>query len=301
MSRLRPPVEWIVSAAADLRIVTDAQWDAVKAQQAKQAARLDPDGGNSQKARQPSYLLSGLVRCGLCGGGAGMVSTSRIGCSRARHKGTCPNQLTIARERLEAFVLAGLGERLLKPEHVALYWEEVKRFDRERQDGSAEAIRDRKRELRDVTKRIGNWVNAIGKGIRSETVQEKLAHDEATKTRLEAEIDELEATPAIPALHPRLAEGYRRMVTRLLETLDANPEAHDAREAIRSMIDHVDLVPVSDVGRKRSTVRPVLSGSLASMLSAGSRAIGEPADGIALGEQVTMVAGRGFEPLTFRL
>ena len=52
--------------------------------------------------RRPRYLFSGLMRCGVCGGGFSKISAHHFGCSTARNKGTCANLLTIRRDVLEA-------------------------------------------------------------------------------------------------------------------------------------------------------------------------------------------------------
>jgi hypothetical protein len=57
--------------------------------------------------RRARYLLSGLTRCGYCGGYA-MISAGMLGCSTARNKGTCANRVNIRRDVLEQRVLTTL-------------------------------------------------------------------------------------------------------------------------------------------------------------------------------------------------
>ena len=84
-------------------------------------ARLTSEAEASAKAafwdrRRPRYLFSGLMRCGVCGGGFAKISLHHFGCSTARNKGTCANLLTIRRDVLEATVLDALRHRLMDPE-----------------------------------------------------------------------------------------------------------------------------------------------------------------------------------------
>jgi hypothetical protein len=65
--------------------------------------------------RRPAHLLSGFIRCGMCGGGMSLVGGTSYGCSTARDKGTCANRRTIKRRDLEAIVLAGLKDQLMRP------------------------------------------------------------------------------------------------------------------------------------------------------------------------------------------
>jgi hypothetical protein len=60
----------------------------------------------------PRFLFSGLMKCGVCGGGYSKISTNPFGCSSARNKGTCDNRLNV---RLEASVLNGLKHHLMDP------------------------------------------------------------------------------------------------------------------------------------------------------------------------------------------
>jgi hypothetical protein len=86
-----------------------------------------------ERARRPSYLLSGLLKCGVCGGGFSKISRSHYGCSTARNKGTCDNLLTVRRDELEAKVLDGLKDQLMHPELVTTFIEEFhKELNRQR-------------------------------------------------------------------------------------------------------------------------------------------------------------------------
>ena len=87
----------------------------------------------------PSYLFSGLIKCGCCGGGFSKISRDHYGCSNARNRGTCDNLLTIRRDVLEASVLSGLRTHLLQPElmqeFAAEYHRELNRLNAERDRG----------------------------------------------------------------------------------------------------------------------------------------------------------------------
>src|SRR5262249_8954008 len=87
----------------------------------------------AERARRPAYLLSGLLRCGVCGGGFSMAGAHVYGCSSARNRGTCSNRLTIRRDVLEASVLSGLSTHLMEPElvkeFVAEFHREVNRLN----------------------------------------------------------------------------------------------------------------------------------------------------------------------------
>ena len=90
VSRPNPPEQLIVQQVPDLRILDQDIWDGVKA-----AAGIEPQEypAGSQGARpsgiasRPRFLLSGLMRCGLCGGGFSKISADLFGCATARQQG----------------------------------------------------------------------------------------------------------------------------------------------------------------------------------------------------------------------
>ena len=120
---------------------------------------------------------------------------------------------------------------------------------------------------------------------------------------LEARQDELNerlsAAPAeLPDIHPGVADIYRRRVTRLAEALD-HPEDRDAAaSAIRSLIERIVLTP----GKRWGEMDAVLHGDLGTILEwagngRGSAKAASPGPEMS----VSVVAGVGFEPTTFRL
>ena len=118
---------------------------------------------------------------------------------------------------------------------------------------------------------------------------------------MEAKQIELEKTLAsaqapAPLIHPALAEVYRQHVAALQDALRDPDSRDEAFEIIRSLIDEIRLVP--EDGALKIELRGELAGILA-LASESTKARGLSTSGLA--EQIKMVAGRGFEPLTFRL
>ncbi|MCU0906228.1 MAG: recombinase family protein [Rhodobacteraceae bacterium] len=84
-ARPNPPEEWVIQEVPELRIVDEGLWQAVKARQAGLKRSHGAGAENSfRDRRRPKYLLSGLTRCGVCGGGYSMISATHVGCSTAR-------------------------------------------------------------------------------------------------------------------------------------------------------------------------------------------------------------------------
>ena len=197
--------------------------------------------------------------------------------------------LTVQRDELEAKVLDGLRHHLMHPDMVKTFIEE---FHREinRQAGEHDLDRDRiERDIEKTERHIQRVIEAIKAGVSGVAVKDEMATLEACRIALVAQ---LERTPAsIPRLHPNLAEVYRKKVTNLLESLNEESTRTEAAEAIRELIEEVRLVP------DNGTLRIELFGELAALVNLANKHPRSTEPGV----QVTLVAGVGFEPTTFRL
>ena len=242
-ARMNPKSEWVVEAVPHLRIINDEMWQRVKQRQEKTRSRIIKGPGNirSEKARRPRYLLSGLIKCGACGGGFSMNGANRYACSTAHNKGTCSNRLSIRRDTLEGQVLDGLRKELMHPDLVKAFIDEfhreVNRLAADRDIGRDRIARDLEKTNRDL-KRI---VQAIKDGIPALTLKDELMELEARKLELE-QMASKEPAP-IPRLHPRLADLYRHKVDDLHDALNQEDTRTEASEAIRALIDEIRLIP----------------------------------------------------------
>ena len=92
---------WEVVQVPELRIIRDDLWDRVKRrQQSLSFAIQRDDAGNAlNRAHRRKFLLSGLLKCGCCGGGFTIVAEDRYGCATHRNKGTCANSASILGKR----------------------------------------------------------------------------------------------------------------------------------------------------------------------------------------------------------
>ena len=145
-----------------------------------------------------------------------------------------------------------------------------------------------------VRRHMERLVDAIANGTPPAAVNDRLRELDARRATLEEQI----ATAAKPAprLHPNLAQLYRQKVASLTEVL-AKDDAAEARELIRGLVEAIVLVP--EDGKLRVEIR----GELASILALAEGARRDKGAGVtgALCAQIKMVAGTGFEPVTFRL
>ncbi len=287
-ARMNPKEKWIIESVPHLRIIGAELWEAVKARQLDVRAEIMRKGLGirSEQARRPAYLLSGLLKCGTCGGGFSKVSQHHYGCSNARNRATCDNLLTIRRDRVEALVLDGLRHSLMQPdcvkEFVAEYHRELNRLSAGRDAGKAALAA----ELARTRKSLRQLIEAIKAGVPGASVKDEVATLEERRVELEAKL----AAAPVPAvrLHPNLAEVYRKKVADLANTLNAAGSQAEAGAALRSLIEEIQLVPVD--GKLRIELAGALGALIGLALEDGTKSKHPRTGGP--GVQVTLVAGR---------
>jgi DNA invertase Pin-like site-specific DNA recombinase len=241
VSRLTTPGDRDEVEMPELRIIDRDSW--LRAQ-----AIVEERGADAPQWRpRAKRLLSGLVHCGECGGRFAVISTDRWGCMRHREAGTCPNGRRIGTIELETRVLAGLKEKLLSPDAVAHM---VQQYHHERTRLAKETARSRanaERRLAAAEAAITRLVDALADGEMSmPEIRGKLRERREERDRLVGELGEMEALPVI-ALHPQIAESYRKWVSQLeLRVGDAGDSVIAAQ--IRGIIQVVTITPRLDGG-----------------------------------------------------
>ncbi len=302
VSRINPREKWITKEVPELRIVDDTLWQAAKARQDELAikyanvitATRAAHANRLNGTHRPRSLLSGLLVCGCCGGPYALRGQDRYACSNHVMNGSCTNSRTIARDTLETRMLDGLRDRLMAPEIAAeamrAYAEETNRINRERRS-SGEADR---RELEKLTRSMKDIVTLVEDGGGSRALVARLHELEAREDELKARL--ASAPVDIPDIHPNVAGIYRRKVERLAEAIRHPQERDEAADAIRALIERITLTP----GAKRGEIAAMLHGDLGTILVWTARKQNTPG-ACASGVSVSVVAGTGFEPVTFRL
>jgi site-specific DNA recombinase len=140
-------------------------------------------------------------------------------------------------------------------------------------------------------------IRAIEDGLYQPSMKARMAELEAEKAALE---ERLATAPELPKirLHPNLAGMYREKVAALEQAL-ADPEIKaEAMGIVRRQIERITLTPNAEDG-----LDVHLYGDLARILQlceAGERTDKRPGRGVP-GRGLSVVAGAGFEPATFRL
>ena len=242
-TRIKPNPEdqWISQPVPELRIISDELWE-----QAQESRRRHTLHGRAP-VRRPKHLLSGIAHCGVCGGGWVRAGGHYWACGRARDGGGCSNNRTIKQSELERLAMDGLERLLLDPNVVSAF---VQEYHEEAKRTARDTARERdqlQRKHRDAAARVSRLVEAIaGGGDSFADVRDMLAQAVAERDQLAERIAEEAADPVI-ALHPRIADEYRRLVSNLNETLAAADDRArmEAHPILRGLIDAVELVPAN--------------------------------------------------------
>lgn len=249
----RPAAEWVTVDKPELAILPAATWEAVQ-------ARLKGRHRNtaSQGGRPPRHLLSGLLRCGECGGPMVVVDRYRYGCATAKERGTCPSRVRFARIPAEASMLAAVREELQSPEAFKAFQASVTAGMKRK----GPSVEQAQRELAEAERVQQNIMAAIKAGILTPSTRSELIAAEACVEAARSAVATLrQREPA--AMMPRAREVWAGLLSAL--------------EKARS------------VSAKRDALEHVLGGSAIVKTENGAVFAEAPS-------QIAMVAGAGFGP-----
>ena len=157
----RPDDEVLRVETPELRLIDDATWEAVRRQDEPQRATL----GAPRRGRPPTRLLSGIARCGVCGGpmqGANTMSGRRTirsyRCAWAHDRGptVCTNSMHRPAAEMEDAVLGWVRDVALAPEVIKRVLHHLRELSQCGDDPAATAIArlelDRERVMREINR-----------------------------------------------------------------------------------------------------------------------------------------------------
>jgi site-specific DNA recombinase len=253
--RVRPQSDWIRVEVPGLRIVSDELWDRVQQanQRMKDLIYGRRQGGFNRSQASRTYLFSGLMNCGICGGKYSVIigghpSKVRYGCKTHRFRNMCTNKITILRNRLESQLLSAISRNLLDPrlaqQRIRDFSEQLKAAIELEEKLAAEAAsngRSLNAERADLEARAVRLADAIGQHGYSSVLSAQLSKVEARM----AEIDRLLSVKLPPKLpqftDQQIAEFLRHECQDFCDALTSDPEF--ARQEIQKRIKNLVLTP----------------------------------------------------------
>ena len=291
IARPNPEHEWVTKEVPALRIIEDDLWERVQAIKQRYSSRW----GNKRQSKK--RLLSGLLKCGRCGGGMTISRGDRYYCSARREKSTCDADRGIGAHELEERVLNGLrdillGNEALIEEFAAEFKRELARLRKEGHGASRRLLKD----LQQVERGIKRCLDFITGGDGDPgSVRDQLR-------RLEARKREIDCRSEGPDKATWRSRSIRIFRTSTEERSPACSKLWPTRRhalrlliVIRSLIDRIEVHP----GQMRGRCEVIIVGALAQILAFAQQKTTAASSGD--GGTSLMVAGVGFEPTTFRL
>jgi site-specific DNA recombinase len=251
---MRPETDRIVVEKPELRIILQELWERVKERQRSQYQKSEKLRAalhkNARTGASPKYLLSGLLKCGVCGGGYIIVDRFRYGCAKHKDRGSaaCPNDMKVARELLESRLLAVVKHHLFTDEGIELFRKELARLIAEKKKQKHPNTELAKQRLSVVETEIVNIMAAIKAGILTPTTKEELERAEAQKKELRRQLElNTSSLDNVATLLPRAVDSYRQMVSDLEAVTQA--EVNKLRTRIGALVDNnIVLRPDSETG-----------------------------------------------------
>jgi hypothetical protein len=228
----------------ELRILPQDLWDKAQAR----LALHNRVGAGVRSRHTKTYLLSGFLRCGVCGAAYSVRSRHAYGCTtnNSRGESVCPNRLRASRKRLERLVIASLRDRLYSAETIAPLIEQVRAalVDRARRERQVNDQGQRARTLRRLDEEIENVKAATVMGKATPILLEML--DERYRQRRAL----LERSPT-DDLEVKLARILARLPEKIaaaiadLETLLVAQQVARGKDILAALGAEVILTPTS--------------------------------------------------------
>ncbi len=193
----------------------------------------------------PNYLLSGLMKCDICGGAIVLISgkgSGYYGCYNARRK-TCNNNLLVPRKRIEQTIISELKQKILTAENLSYVYKNVEKLVTSGLNEVPELIKKKKSRLDKLLSELQNYLNYIKIGNFSKSVSQALNETEKRSESLKQEIVSLEFQQQNTFKAPA-KEWINLRLERLRETLNKNTVT--AGLALKEVLGPIRLEPISD-------------------------------------------------------
>lgn len=241
----RPRSEWITHKDESLRIVSDALWE--RAQQRLHPAKNDP---RLKAGGRPKYLLSGLLRCSVCGAHYTISNAHSYGCQSFHDGKACSNSIQVRKDRVQDVLIGPISEQLLSDDRVARMAKEMQAYFLERTRAMESRAAEAPRELQELTARIERLRQRLKTGdpdMPADEIQAAIDRAESKRRELQDQQPEAKQSAKVLTMLPKAAELYRRQIA---QGLDGNErEALKARVFLRDWFGgRIALEPLPDGG-----------------------------------------------------
>jgi len=191
----------------------------------------------------PNHLLSGLMKCQVCGGAIVLISgkgTGYYGCYNARRK-TCNNMLLIPRKRIEEKIISELKDKILTTENLEYIYKKVEKLAAAGFSEVPELVKKKRTQYDKIQQEIQNYLNFIKMGNLSKAVSEALTDAERRNDEIKQEVDSLEFQKENSFKTPP-KEWIDHRLENLRDTLNKNTVS--SALALKELLGSIALEPV---------------------------------------------------------
>lgn len=199
------------------------------------------------------YLLSGLIRCGICGdtyqgnsrySGRGWKYVSYRCARRTKLRTACGNR-ELGSSIVEEFVLHELGRKLLNERTMAQLTRRLDDYQRRNHTEKNEEVAQLRKTIASIQPQVDRLVDALSSGVAMESIQERLSALEAQKKQATARIAEIHKALSNPPVDEKalrqILNTYRNYVrTRNFQA--AKPFVHRYVEKVLVYPDKVEVI-----------------------------------------------------------
>ena len=240
--------EWIVNHDESLRIISQELWETV--QKRREAVKKTFSSQNGEKGYSklqgrhqkvyPAHLLAGAMTCSSCGASISQVSGKAggyYGCPNAR-KSLCENKVIVRRTLVEKIVISEVRKTISSPEKFQYLLKKVESEISRLYNDIPESISQKEYELRSEERRLQNYINFIGEGNGSRTLNHALLESEKKVDALQAEIDGLRQARDKIYQSPSI-EWIEERVSKLDQILELN--SGESAIVLRKLLGPIEL------------------------------------------------------------
>jgi site-specific DNA recombinase len=234
--RARPQCEHIVRVIEALRLVSDETFE-------RAAARfrsLADDDPRLKTGGRPKHLLSGQLKCAVCGSNYVLADRYKYACAGYIGGRACANRVWVRKDALEDKIVRPLDERVLEPRRVeqAVTWmraEYARRLKAARERSAAAP-----REIADLDARLARLRGGVA-DLEPDELAAAIARVEAKRRDLLNGTATSDGGARVLELLPRAAKTFRATVA---SGLAGDPAAvAEARLILRPMLGPITLEP----------------------------------------------------------
>jgi DNA invertase Pin-like site-specific DNA recombinase len=263
----RPRGEWVGISIPEIISPEDFQ-------QVQLELRENAPTKRAPRIAASQVLLSGLVRCGVCGGNMLMCTgTSASGtvhryykCAKRKNQGLCDpaKRTTIREEELDAIVISSIAENLLTAQRVEEIVRLVSRRREASQDSATQNLARLRKELKAVEKYISNMLDVVAKGVvqDDEMFSDKyraLGEQRASLVRLIESAERLMAEQIKP-----LDRVSAEQAAQVLKSRIQSAPKHQQKRLVRAIVGEVTVAPdeITIVGLEDCLAETAMAASL---------------------------------------